>query len=146
MPKKSITEEIDRLSELIESTMGMTPVQKKLLVKQTEQVRRRSKSSKKSDTDAKPAKVSQFQAPRVVDDSMAVFAGWEPGSCHSRVDITNAICQYIKDKNLQNPQNRRIINLDEKLCRLFDIKDATITYPQIQKHIEAHFVAKKSCM
>ena len=72
---------------------------------------------------------------------MADFARWDRGSRHSRVDVTKAICTYIKEKDLQNPENRRVIKLNTDLKQLLKIDDDTITYPKIQKYIGSHLLA-----
>jgi len=56
----------------------------------------------------------------------------------SRVDVTKAICNYVKEKNLQNPADRRQFTPDEKLATLLGVKEV-ITYYTLQKHIQKHF-------
>jgi chromatin remodeling complex protein RSC6 len=83
---------------------------------------------------------SQFEKPMRIGQDIAIFAEWDIESLHSRVDITKVICNYICTNNLQNPENRRIIMLDEKLKTLLGVDVDTITYPDIQKYIGAHLI------
>ena len=57
----------------------------------------------------------------------------------TRAYLTTLICKYIKDKDLQNPKDRRIIFPDEELKTLFQIteKDTEpLTYYNIQKRLQ----------
>lgn len=56
----------------------------------------------------------------------------------TRAHLTTLICKYIKDKDLQNPQDRRIIFPDDALRTLFQIKDtdAPLTYYNIQQRLQ----------
>jgi len=58
----------------------------------------------------------------------------------TRAHLTTLICKYIKDKNLQNPEDRRIIFPDDALCELFsmDKDDKSLTYYNIQKKMQPH--------
>ena len=74
---------------------------------------------------------------------MAKFTGWNVDEPKSRVDITKYICSYIKDNNLQNPEDRRQILADSKLSKLlrYDPKKETepLTYFRIQSCLKSHF-------
>jgi len=85
--------------------------------------------------------VSELQRPRPITKEMAEFAGWGSDEEKSRVDITRNICQYIKEKDQQNPEFRRQIIPDKRLQNLlhYDPKtDPPLTYPRIQKYITQH--------
>jgi chromatin remodeling complex protein RSC6 len=69
---------------------------------------------------------------------MAKFCNFKVDLLVSRVDVTKAICNYVKEKNLQNPADRRQFTPDEKLATLLGVKDV-ITYYTLQKHIQKHF-------
>lgn len=80
-----------------------------------------------------------------VSDEMSSFAGWEKGELHSRVDVTRFICQYIKENDLQNAEDKRQIRPDAKLKKILGMKpkdDTTIPYFAIQSHIKHHFNTK----
>ena len=50
---------------------------------------------------------------------------------------------YIKEKGLQNPTNRKIIVPDETLKRVLAVKDDDeVTYFNLQKYMNRHFVKK----
>jgi len=59
----------------------------------------------------------------------------------TRAHLTTLICKYIKEKDLQNPNDRRIIFPDEELKTLFQITETDtepLTYYNIQKRIQPH--------
>lgn len=85
---------------------------------------------------------SGFLKPVPVSDEIRKFAGWEKDELHSRVDVTNFICQHIKKNNLQKADDRRQIAPDATLKKILNIKKDskdTIPYYEIQKHIKHHF-------
>ena len=86
---------------------------------------------------------SGFQKKRSVSKEISKFAGWPAGEEHSRVDITNAICGYVRDQKLQNPEDGRQILPDKKLAKIlkFDKNDTVpLTYFRIQQLINHHFL------
>jgi chromatin remodeling complex protein RSC6 len=75
---------------------------------------------------------------------MAKFTGWNPTDLVSRVDVTKFICNYIKEKDLQNPADRRQIVPDPSLGKLlnYDSKTAEnpLTYFRMQSLMKDHFI------
>ena len=84
---------------------------------------------------------SGFLKPVKVSKEMAKFSGWNPDELHSRVDVTKALCKYIKDNDLQDPSDRRIIKPDSNLSKLLDYKNKKepLTYFRIQSCLKEHF-------
>lgn len=86
---------------------------------------------------------SGLMKPVSISKDLAHFMGVAADSQHSRVSVTNAICTYIKEKNLQNPNNKRQINPDANLAKILNYKsDNTqpLTYFYIQQLIQPHFL------
>ena len=81
---------------------------------------------------------SGFMKSVKITADMAKFCNFKVDLLVSRVDVTKAICNYVKEKNLQNPADRRQFTPDEKLATLLGVKDV-ITYYTLQKHIQKHF-------
>jgi DNA topoisomerase-1 len=69
---------------------------------------------------------------------MQKFTGIKDDQLVSRVDVTKAICQYVKTNNLQNQADRRQFTPDEKLAKLLGTKEP-LTYYALQKQIQPHF-------
>lgn len=85
-----------------------------------------------------------FLKPVKISSELANFLGCEDSEMKSRVQVTQAICKYIQDKNLQNPKNRREILVDPVLQKLlkFDpsVENTNLAYYQIQSRIQPHFI------
>lgn len=86
---------------------------------------------------------SGFLKPVQLSKEMAKFTGWDHNEPRSRVDVTKYICNYIRENNLQNPEDRRQILADKKLANLlgYDSKsdDKPLTYYRIQTYMKKHF-------
>ncbi len=90
---------------------------------------------------------SGFMKPVNISKEMCGFTGWETDCPKSRVDVTKFICNYIREKDLQNPTDRRIILPDTKLKKLLNIdgtEDQPLTYYSLQKRIQHHFTTPSS--
>lgn len=87
---------------------------------------------------------SGFMKPVNISDELRKFinlSDQEKEEPITRVLITQKLCQYIKEKNLQKPEDKREILPDADMKKLFDITaDETekLTYYSMQKKIQAH--------
>lgn len=81
---------------------------------------------------------SGFMKPVPISKEMQKFTGIE-SKLVSRVEVTKAICTYVKDNNLQLQTDRRQFTPDEKLAKLLGTS-APLTYYDLQKYIQHHFV------
>ena len=103
----------------------------------------RSKRSRKSpvadaDPDA-PKRPSALQKPVAISNELCKFLGFEPDTEHSRQEVTATINAFIKDNNLQNPENRRFILLEgsdagARLKALLRDPDQPVTFFNIQRY------------
>lgn len=102
--------------------------QKKIIDK----VQKKKEKAKKSPSGfAKPCKIS---------DELCEFIGIPKGTEQSRTDITRFINSYVKQHNLNNPQNRREFFPDKKLKAILNVKDGDkVTYFVLQRLIAHHF-------
>ncbi len=64
----------------------------------------------------KSGRGSALQQPVQPDDQLAAVVGSQP---QPRTQITKKIWDHIKANNLQDPQNKRMINADAKLLPIF---------------------------
>jgi chromatin remodeling complex protein RSC6 len=97
--------------------------------------------------------LSGFKKPVKVSDDMVKFFGWDASKLYSRTDVTRAVCKYIRDNNLQDPENKRIIRPDAKLTTLLAYdpktmpvdkktgKPSPLFYYFLQKLLTRHFPA-----
>ena len=96
----------------------------------------KTKTKGKSTT---PNTNSGFLKPVPVSDDVRKFAGWNSDELHSRVDVTKFICNYVKENNLQNPEDRRRIVPDAKLKKLLGSETKDLRYCDIQTLMKPHF-------
>jgi chromatin remodeling complex protein RSC6 len=66
----------------------------------------------------------------------------------ARTTVTTALRNYIKEHQLQNPENKREILPDAKLAALFgeEAKDVRLNMFNMQKYINRHFPSKKTAI
>lgn len=98
-------------------------------------VRVASKVNKKA-----PRKPSGFARPSKVTDKLTDFMNKEAGTLVARTEVTQYLIKYIKENSLQNAENKRIIKPDEKLMDLLESGENEITYFNLQKYMNKHFI------
>lgn len=119
-------------SSVISQIKGLEKNVKKQMKKYERDIKKQSKMSKK--------KPSGFAMPTKVSEKLSNFMGLTEGQQVARTEVTKYIINYIKTNNLQNPNNNQSIIPDVKLKSLFDNHDGEITYFNIQKHMNKHFL------
>jgi chromatin remodeling complex protein RSC6 len=89
---------------------------------------------------------SGFVKPTKISDELATFLGKEPGTLMARTDVTKQITAYIRSNSLQDKANGRLILADEKLKKLLNYDEKTITDPaqhlsyfNLQRYLSGHF-------
>lgn len=83
---------------------------------------------------------SGFAKPNKISNELCDFIGVPHGTEKSRTDITRFINAYVKEHNLNKPDNRRFIIPDVKLKAILNVKDGEeINYFILQKLISHHF-------
>lgn len=82
-----------------------------------------------------------FAKPTKIVDELCVFCGVAPGSMMSRTDVTRFINGYIKSKDLNKPENKRIIVPDDALRTLLKLKAGDeVNYFKMQTYISPLFI------
>jgi len=85
-----------------------------------------------------------FAKPAKITDALCTFLGVPSGSEMSRTDVTRKINLYIKEHNLNKPENKRIILPDEKLRLILGVKPAEeVSFFHLQRHLSPLFVKKE---
>ena len=72
--------------------------------------------------------------PLTVSSDLAAVVGKGP---MPRSEVVSKLWVYIKDKNLQDPKNKRNINADENLKKVFGGK-STVDMFEMQKLVSKH--------
>ena len=108
---------------------------KNLKSRTTRTLRQKRKGKRKSTNT-----VSGFMKPVGISKEMSKFAGWDTKELKSRIDVTRNLCAYIKDNDLQKPEDKRKIIPDKKIRKLLRMEPGDeLTYYQLQQKIQCHF-------
>lgn len=77
-----------------------------------------------------------------ISSEMAKFASWDPSELKSRIDVNKFLCAYIKERELQDDDNRKVIIPDKRMARLLGYKkgDKPLTFTSMQTYVKGHFV------
>lgn len=86
-----------------------------------------------------------FNKPCEITKELSQFLGFKTNELVSRTHVTKQLTKYIKENNLENPDNRMHINPDETLKKLlkYDETKKPLTYCTLQIYIQPHYVKKK---
>ena len=83
---------------------------------------------------------SVFLQPSKISPALAKFCGVSADTMLSRTESTRKIAAYIKEHDLQNPENRREIR-DATLTALFALtSEDKLNYFNLQRYIKPHFI------
>ena len=103
------------------------------------------KKSKKVTTTPSTNKVSGFAKPGFISPQLCDFLGVKHGTELARTDVTKKLTQYIKDHNLQDANNKRVIVLDDNLKKLLTPGPGeVITYFNLQSFMKKHYKSASS--
>ena len=89
-------------------------------------------------------KPSGFATPTKISKELCDFMKKTDGELAARTEVTQYIIKYIKEKKLQNQENKQEIILDGNLSKLLNCGTETITYFTIQKYMNQHFIQSNS--
>merc|ERR1712227_324591 len=90
---------------------------------------------------------SGFAKPTTISKELCAFLEVDFNTQLARTDVTKRITSYIKEHDLQNPDNRREIRPDAKLKKLINMdheQDNKLTYFNLQRCIKHHFPKKET--
>ena len=113
---------------------------KKKFEKEMKEIKKNSKKKRTRKPDAKPG---GFRKPVKISDEMCEFLGIPKGQKLARTDVSKKLNEYIRDNNLQNEKDRRIIEPNEKLLTLFSddySDDCALNFFTMQKYIKHHYI------
>ena len=92
----------------------------------------KSKGNRKPSGFAKSSKISEH---------LCDFMNKPAGSEVARTEVTKYIINYIKENNLQRPENKKFINPDQSLKSLLEVPEGDdLSYFNLQKYMNRHFI------
>mgnify|MGYP006149828993 CR=1 FL=1 len=107
-----------------------------------EKIIRKLKKDLIPESERKPRQPSGFAKPAYLSPELCNFLKVDVGTELARTDVTKQLLNYVKDNNLQNPENKRVIILDDALNKLLKPEDE-VTYFNIQRLLKIHYVIPK---
>ena len=138
----SIAELIDALSK----TSKSLTLEMKSLTKDVNKLRllKTGKKKKRVVNPDVPRKLGALEKPVPISEELCVFLELTKDELYSRQKITQLINKFVKDNDLQNPENRRYILLESevglKLKKLLRDPDQPLTFFNIQRYLKVHIL------
>lgn len=132
--------------ELVNELTTMSTRMKTLLTKVKVMQREYNKAIKTGKRGAKKAPgvkrtPSGFAKPTKLSDELCKFLNLELGSEKARTEVTKQINEYVKQNNLQDPNDKRRIFPNDALKKIMNLKEGDqLSYFNMQKFIKHHFV------
>ena len=84
---------------------------------------------------------SGFAVPSKISNLLCKFMGKPEGTEMARTEVTKYIIQYIKNNNLPDKDNKKVIKPDNALKSLLNVKATDeVTYFNLQKYMNKHFI------
>lgn len=138
-PQEKVTELIGTIVNMQSQMKGLVTELKKL----QKDINKLQRSSKKKRAPPNPDRPKTgFARPTGLSDSLCEFLKVSKGTEIARTEVTRLVNTYIKEHNLQNPENKREILLDAPLKKLLNPPDnVVVTYFTLQSYMKVHFIA-----
>ena len=129
-----------QLTSMRSSISDMLISAKKLQRSVHKDLKNADKKSKRVNAKKGKREPSGFAKPAVISNELCDFLNQPYGTEMARTEVTKYLTSYIKDNNLQQPEDKRKINPDKKLSKLLKLtKDDQVTYFNLQKYMKSHF-------
>jgi upstream activation factor subunit UAF30 len=141
-----LLDEFEKIENSLSMFKGLIVILQKNIKQLEKNVRKEMKILKKEANKNKNKgnrKPSGFATPSKVTKELCDFMNKTEGTEIARTQVTRALISYIKENQLENKQNSKFISPDEKLKNLLCLKDDDeLTYFNIQKYMNKHFITK----
>lgn len=113
---------------------------KKQIEKEMKQLQKNTITKRTRKPDAKPG---GFQKPMRVSVQMLEFLGLPADKLIARTAVSKKLNEWIRDNDLQNPKDRRIIIPNDELLELFNddyVEGCHLDFFTLQKYIKHHYI------
>ena len=140
--------QLSTMAELLDTlakTSKSLTVEMKALTKDVNKLRvsKAGKKQKRVVNPDTPRKLGALEKPVPISEELAEFLGLTKGEMYSRQQVTQGVNKFVKDNDLQNPENRRYILLESeaglKLKLLLRDPDQPLTFFNIQRYLKVHY-------
>jgi chromatin remodeling complex protein RSC6 len=128
----------ERMSVLMSSVKEMNGMMKSLERLHAREVKAGGKSRRSQPK--KDRAPSGFAKATPVPEALRKFLGLEAGVELPRTEVAKQIYAYVREKNLRDKEDRRIIHPDKALQKLFTLGDKeTLDFKNFQKQLSRHY-------
>ena len=136
---KAVTGNLNTLRETVSAMLGQVKKLEKRVHREIKDARKRKRRAPPAEgADAKPRVLSIFERPTKVTDELCLFLGKPKETLMSRSEVTKAVNNYVKEKNLKNKHD---IKPDGPLKKLLAIGEGEpLTYFNLQRYLNRHYI------
>jgi len=136
---KAVSGNLNTLKETVSAMLSQVKKLEKRVHRELKDARKRKRRAKPEEgPDAKPRVLSIFERPTQITDELCKFLGKANGTLMSRSEVTKAVNNYVKEKNLKNKHD---IKPDAALKKLLAIGEGEpLTYFNLQRYLNHHYV------
>ena len=111
------------------------------------EVQKKSKRKRQTQPNGVKRAPSGFAKPSLISNELCQFLGQPKGTEIARTEVTKFLTGYIKEHELQDPENRRRIKPDKKLQKLLNnAANDEVTYFNLQRYMKVHFPPSKASL
>lgn len=131
---------ITQMTQMRSTMSEMINYARKIQKNVTKDLKAAEKKSRRMNAKKSKREPSGFAKPAVISNELCDFLGKPYGTEMARTEVTKYLTTYIKDNQLQQPEDKRKISPDKKLFNLLKLKkDDQVTYFNLQKWMKPHF-------
>ena len=135
---KDIITRLQQFRALSQTLMADVRKLQKNVNRQVRESTRKNKRRRTAGDSKRPP--SGFAKPTLISDSLCQFLGQPSGTLMARTEVTKHLTKYIKEHELQDEANKRIINCDSALAGLLNVAPSDeVTYFNLQRYMKPHF-------
>ena len=139
---------VDKLSTVLEKLLSFQNEVKeiisivKVVQKEYNKIQKQTnKKTKKASSSTGTRAPSGFAKPTRISDQLCEFLGVSKGSSLARTEVTRVINTYIKQHNLQDPNDKRRIIPNAALRVILGLKEGEVaSYFTLQRLLKSHFL------
>lgn len=138
-PQPSLLDKLEGKINSLAAIVKETMVELKGLKKEYERMKKSVEKTERKRANAR-TNPNGFAKPTPITDELCAFLKLPTGSVMSRTDVTRKINAYIKEHNLNKPDNKRIILPDPPLRKILGVKDGEeVSFFSLQRYLSPLF-------
>jgi upstream activation factor subunit UAF30 len=136
---KLVTGNLTTMRETVAALLGQIKRLEKRVHREIKDARKRKRRVKTDENGVEVKRApSIFERPTPISNDLCHFLGKSNGSLMSRSEVTKAVNNYVKEKNLKNKHD---IKPDAALKKLLGVPEGEqLTYFNLQRYLNKHYL------